>query len=1117
MKKYIAIDHKNSKYYKDIPYISKKEFKDKNDNVVVGKTRLKKWKSNSNKDVALLNFGDKDYEVKEKLWGFKKGYVDVGNNMFILLKKRIPFLFLLFLFLLLLLFLLCMLRPKKDILDNPTIPTPIQEEVKTPDNIPNNNSKDDSKLVEKDKDMPISNNTKPIVSNDEVFTYTIEFDANGGNGKMDSIICEENKSCKLPNGIFEREGYSFVGWSTNSNDTPIYKDGVDVSNLSDKAKENIILYAIWEINTFEITFLDYDDSIISKNKYDYGQEIVEPQIPKRNGYQFNGWDKESKIVKEDIVIKATYIINTYNIFYELNGGILEDAPQNYTVEHDSLTIANPQKLGYNFVGWTVDKDEEPIKDYEIPKGSTGNIELIANYEPNIYNLIFNTNGAKENISPKMVKYNSNFGELPKVTKNGYTFVNWADNENKEVSSDTIFKEANDITLSANWQFVSYDIIYNLVGGSIENNPLSYNIESDSITVPNPIKEGYIFLGWSTDESDNFVKDYEIPKGSTGNVELTANYKPISYYISYHSQDAKGIMEDTKVKYNTKAKLRKNSFEKEGYVFKGWSTEIDGDVIYTDESEIYNLASKDTAVIDLYAKWEIIQLKIKYVDLFGVILKEEKIDYGSNPNYPEDPFIDGYTFTRWNCTSNIIKDDTTCKAEYEIENYVINYDLNKGEKDDVKTIRYNVETESITLPNPKREGYEFLGWTGSNGLNPQKTITHTRGTTGNKSYKANWTANIYNVKLNPNKGTVNPTDINVSYDSVYGIIPEPSRLGYSFEGWYSGNDKISDSTVMKKNYNHELTADWQVIDYDIVYNLNGGTLNSPISKYNIESEQIIIPTPTKKGYEFLGWTGSNGTIPQKNVVISKGSIGNKNYEANWQVINYTINYNLDGGNMSSSLTSYNIETPAFTLPIPTKEGYSFQGWTGTDLSSASKTVTINKSIGNRNYTATWSKNYYNVNYYINGNLWTTRSVGYNDALENLDGQSALDGYHTFHGWNGWVDRMPSHAVTLNANVTEAYCNLITGHGPYGNASGLLSVFQSAGWTGNIIEAPNFPGNYLVITDYNLTRYQAEVQKNYIAAHTNYTNYSFPYLYWVGVSCTNGYGESWTRSLGQINFN
>ena len=100
IKKYIAIEHKNSRYCKGVPYISKKEFKKNKNNLIVGKTKLKKYKSSSeNKNLDLLLFNNKEFEIKERLFGFKKGYVFVGDDKYIALKRRIPFLFLLLLLL----------------------------------------------------------------------------------------------------------------------------------------------------------------------------------------------------------------------------------------------------------------------------------------------------------------------------------------------------------------------------------------------------------------------------------------------------------------------------------------------------------------------------------------------------------------------------------------------------------------------------------------------------------------------------------------------------------------------------------------------------------------------------------------------------------------------------------------------------------------------------------------------------------------------------------------------------------------------------------------------------------------------------------------------------------
>lgn len=79
-------------------------------------------------------------------------------------------------------------------------------------------------------------------------------------------------------------------------------------------------------------------------------------------------------------------------------------------------------------------------------------------------------------------------------------------------------------------------------------------------------------------------------------------------------------------------------------------------------------------------------------------------------------------------------------------------------------------------------------------------------------------------------------------------------------------------------------------YDISYNLNGGILikENPTHYYE-EDEDINLNYPIKEGYTFLGWTGSNGTTPQKDVTINGGSYGNKTYTANWKINQYPVTY------------------------------------------------------------------------------------------------------------------------------------------------------------------------------------------------------------------------------------
>ena len=161
-------------------------------------------------------------------------------------------------------------------------------------------------------------------------------------------------------------------------------------------------------------------------------------------------------------------------------------------------------------------------------------------------------------------------------------------------------------------------------------------------------------------------------------------------------------------------------------------------------------------------------------------------------------------------------------------------------------------------------------------------------------------------------------------------------------------------------NRSYKATWTPITYTISYDLDGGALaggESNPATYTIESDAITLVNPTRKGYNFAGWTGTGLSEPTKTVTIAKGSTENRSYTATWTVITYTISYDLAGGTVAiANPEEYTIETTTFTLNNPTREGYSFDGWTGTDFTEPTKTLTIAKgSTGDRSYTANWTRN------------------------------------------------------------------------------------------------------------------------------------------------------------------
>ncbi len=153
-------------------------------------------------------------------------------------------------------------------------------------------------------------------------------------------------------------------------------------------------------------------------------------------------------------------------------------------------------------------------------------------------------------------------------------------------------------------------------------------------------------------------------------------------------------------------------------------------------------------------------------------------------------------------------------------------------------------------------------------------------------------------------------------------------------------------------------------FPITYDLAGGSLASPNpATYTWATGSFTLNNPTREGYTFAGWTGTGLNGPTMTVTVLPRSHGDRYYTANWTPIVYNLTYNLAGGSLATpNPDTYTIETPDFTLNNPTREGYTFAGWTGTGLAAATQTVTIAQgSTGHRSYTATWTPIVYSITY------------------------------------------------------------------------------------------------------------------------------------------------------------
>lgn len=216
-------------------------------------------------------------------------------------------------------------------------------------------------------------------------------------------------------------------------------------------------------------------------------------------------------------------------------------------------------------------------------------------------------------------------------------------------------------------------------------------------------------------------------------------------------------------------------------------------------------------------------------------------------------------------------------------------LNKS-IEDTKTISVegntvSVSGESMLDPDKSyaqfsKQGYDFDGWYADRGL--QNEYNMAKPVTNNTTIYAKLSPTDYNIKYHTNGGIL-PSDAPTKYtfgDTV--DLPIPTKKGYDFDGWYQGSDfRYKVDKITSEDWGDmELYAKWKVKEYNITYNLNGGSFNGTApDKYTIEKD-ITIPEPVKQGYTFKGWTGTDLTEPIKELKIPKGTTGDKVFKANY---------------------------------------------------------------------------------------------------------------------------------------------------------------------------------------------------------------------------------------------
>jgi M6 family metalloprotease-like protein/uncharacterized repeat protein (TIGR02543 family) len=489
----------------------------------------------------------------------------------------------------------------------------------------------------------------------------------------------------------------------------------------------------------------------------------------------------------------------------------------------------------------------------------------------------------------------------------------------------------------------------LIGAMTLTSCIHFDIDSSS----RGISSSDSTISESSDEDSNTSME----SSESSNVSSTSIETPPEidvYSIIYHLNCGSGVDNGSYTPLSDTITLPIPT--RDGYSFNGWFDNVN----FTG-SAVIEIVTGSNGDKEFWAKWSPDIYTITYNLNGGEGIEYDTYNIETAINLPT-PAKTGYDFVGWYENSLFSGDIVTTIpigstgnkeywAKYSLAEYLIVYNVNGGTSIDNSS--YTMLSDTITLPNANKNGYDFLGWYDNADFNGSVVTEIPSGSVGNKTFYAKWNTISYSITYNLNGGTgVSNSNYTIETNTI--TLPTPNKTGYSFVGWYESSDFSGSiiTTIPKGSTgNKEFYAKWNIVSYSITYNLNGGT-GASNSNYTIETNTITLPIPNKTGYDFVGWYANSLFTDSAVTTIPQGSTGNKTFYAKWNTVSYSITYNLNGGTGVSN-SSYTIETNNITLPTPSKTGYSFMGWYANAELTGSVITTIPKgSTGNKEFWAKW---------------------------------------------------------------------------------------------------------------------------------------------------------------------
>ncbi|MBR4313696.1 MAG: InlB B-repeat-containing protein, partial [Lachnospiraceae bacterium] len=747
---------------------------------------------------------------------------------------------------------------------------------------------------------------------------------------------------------------------------------------------------------------------------------------------------------------------------------------------------------YEFGGWwTMDgtNDNWGTQVIAIEQNTDNDVDVYARWKSTIS---FNINGHGTALESIEISGSQDV-ILSSISEIGWTFGGWYSSETEFTDDNFIGFGGETITfdrpkiLYAKWTANTYMVVYDEKGGILPGEVCFIKTYGTAITtdLAEPTKDGYTFAGWYRDDNtfnipyDKTNDDIYVEEQTTFYMEgrpvyfIYAKWTVNTYTIKYNVNGICSTPSNIQKTYDTNVTLAELSNIPAGYTFDGWYSDVDLADGHRYEGNT-DLTTSNNVEVNVYARWK---AKITYnPNGHGTAPAAEDVILNNTTTLPSIAEVEGYELDpvdSWYDGSNIsesvrigqvgdaytVTAPKTLYAKWNAKTYPVTLNRNGGTINEGNITEYTYGVGATLPTNVTKANSVFKGWwtedgTGDN-WGQQVAVIETTATE-EKTYYARW-AQSYAVTFNLTSGTPHPELANVSNapdtqnieEGLVAVRPtvNPSAANVAFDNWYTDN-----TFTTTFNFNQAITAPTTIyakwIDastYEVSFNLTSGIYptgtitNAPESQFVVSGNTVVAPTiPTTDGYRFVGWyktyNGSAATPDEQFTApynFSSAVSESFTLYAKWELITYTITYNLNNGTWVDGYiasTSWTFATPNLDNLLPTdanitRNHYTFDGWYRTSDYSGAEVTTLAGLHENLTLFAKWILDaggtvYHTINFLSgggSGSMNSQRAFEGEDTI--LDAVTFTRPGYTFSNWSSSDGRTLGNSANIGEVTTD----------------------------------------------------------------------------------------------------